>query len=272
MDELKSHLPKAKFIAYMRNPMEIRESSYNQSVKRHYHADKINNRRIKRLPYLDRLVDYSNSFGEQDLYLRLYGEQYFKHGNIVSDLLSVMGIEEKVILPLINNSYQFEALEFKRWFNQFHLNDFQVVTDRALQGYSQGCGHYSLIPEDQYIADCKYYADVFGDYAKQLNSPNIAPLIDDMKKASAKPYFSQDISEAQFLKVCHYLQSVLGVDYYLMTREAASLTPESDKHFHDLFLQSCSNKYKYIYWLQKVRIKVGVGVRRLLSKRLGRFK
>lgn len=36
MEELKLHIPNANFIAYVRNPMEIRESSYNQSVKRHF--------------------------------------------------------------------------------------------------------------------------------------------------------------------------------------------------------------------------------------------
>jgi hypothetical protein len=156
MDELKVHMPTAKFIAYVRNPTEIKESSYNQSVKRHFQVEKINPARSKRLPYMARLVEFTDTHGVKDIYLRLYGEKYFKRGNIVSDLLSVIGIEANVTLPLVNTSYQFEALEFKRWFNQFHLYGYQVMVDRALQGFAEGSGDYSLIAKEQYIQDSTY--------------------------------------------------------------------------------------------------------------------
>ena len=77
MDEFKLHIPNAKFIAYIRNPLETKESSYNQSVKRHFQVKKINVVRRKQLPFMVRLVEFSEQFGEQDLVLRLYGERYF---------------------------------------------------------------------------------------------------------------------------------------------------------------------------------------------------
>jgi hypothetical protein len=247
MDELRTHMPKARFIAYVRNPTEIKESSYNQSVKRHFQLEKINIARSKNLMYMARLVEFTDMHGANDLYLRLYGDKYFKRGNIVSDLLSIIGIEANVTLPLVNHSYQFEALEFKRWFNQFHLDNYQDMVDRALQSFIEGNGDYSLIPKGQYIADSNYYASVLQNYAKVLNAPNLNPLVADMKNALPKPYFNQDLSDNQFLSVCQYLQKTLSFDYYLMTKEMMSFGPVENAHFQHLFIRACNRKYRYIH-------------------------
>jgi hypothetical protein len=247
MDELKVHMPKAKFIVYVRNPMEVKESNYNQSVKRHFQVEKINATRSNRLPNMARLVEFTDTYGAQDVYLRPYGANYFKHGNIVSDLLSVVGIDANVTLPIVNNSYQFEALEFKRWFNQFHLVDYQVMVDRALQGFVEGSSHYSLIAKKQYIEDISYYACVLENYATALKTPNLAPLIADMKNAFPKPYLIQALADNHFLSVCLYLQDVLQLDYYMLTEEIRSLTPVQNAHFHHLFIASCNSKFKYLY-------------------------
>ena len=246
MDELKVHMPKAKFIAYVRNPMEVNESNYNQSVKRHFQLEKIVAARGKRLPNMARLVEFTDTYGAQDVYLRLYGDNYFKHGNIVSDLLSVVGIDANVTLPIVNNSYQFEALEFKRWFNQFHLVDYQVMVDRALQGFIKGSSHYSLIAKEQYIEDTSYYAGILENYATKLKTSNLAPLIADMKNVSPKPYFIQALSDHHFLSVCDYLQEVLQLDYYILTKEIRAITPVQNAHFQHLFIASCNKKFKYL--------------------------
>ena len=249
MDEFKLHIPNAKFIAYIRNPLETKESSYNQSVKRHFQVKKINVVRRKQLPFMVRLVEFSEQFGEQDLVLRLYGERYFHHNNIVSDLLTVIGIELNVELPLVNNSYQFEAREFKRWFNQFHLEDYQANVDRALQGYLEGCGQYSLIPQKQYIDDLIYYASMLEKYTTKLGASHLGPLITDMKTASPNPYVAQELTDSDFLSVCQYLQKTLGLDYYLLTQDIKLLSPIQNPHFHNLFVKSCNRKYRYIHLL-----------------------
>lgn len=249
MDELKVHIPNAKFIAYVRNPLEIKESSYNQSVKRHFQLDKISASRSKRLPYMARLVEFTETYGVQDLYLRLYGDKYFKHGNIASDLLSVINIDAKVHLPVVNNSYQFEALEFKRWFNQFHLEDYQVMVDRALQGFINGTSDYSLIPSKQYSEDGIYYASVLETHANELKTLNLDPLIADMLISKPKPYFIQELSDEKFLSICQNLQKALRVDYYLLSKTIMSLSPVQNTHFQQLFVKSCNKKYRYIHLL-----------------------
>jgi hypothetical protein len=171
----------------------------------------------------------------------------------VSDLLYILGIDLDVTLPIVNSSYQFEALEFKRWFNQFHLEDYQMIVDRALQGFTEGSSHYSLIPEEQYIEDSTYYAGVLESYARELKTLDLAPLVDDMKSAYSKPYFTQELSENRFLLVCQYLQKVLQLDYYLMTQESMPLTPVQNTHFHDLFIRSYNKKFRYLYLMLRGR-------------------
>tara|TARA_R110001592_G_scaffold287421_2_gene556201 strand:- start:117 stop:1214 length:1098 start_codon:yes stop_codon:yes gene_type:complete len=253
MDELKAHFPSAKFIAYVRNPMEIKESSYNQSVKRHFQLAKINSGRSKRLPYMARLVEFTQKNGVKDLCLRLYGKEYFKNCNIVSDLLSVIGIEHEVTLPLVNSSYQFEALEFKRWFNQFELEQYQVMVDRALQGYNEGISDYSLIAPSDYLDDSIYYSTIIENYGKDLATDILAPLVSDMKSTSVKPYYSQELTEFGFLSVCGYLQKELKTDYYLLTKEVGRLTPIENLRFHELFSRSCDKRYEYLYSLLTLR-------------------
>ena len=266
MEELKQLIPSAKFIAYIRNPIETKESGYNQSVKRHFQVKKLNAVRRKQLPFMVRLVEFSEQFGEEDLILRLYGERYFYRNNIVSDLLSVLGIDLDVTLPIVNSSYQFEALEFKRWFNQFNLQDYQVVVDRALQGFTEGSSHYSLIPEEQYIEDSTYYAGVLERYAKELKTLDLAPLVTHMKSASSKPYFTQELSENRFLLVCHYLQNILKLDYYLLTKEVKALTPVRNEHFHHLFVNSCTRKHHFMYLI----LKKFSQLRKLMAKALAK--
>jgi hypothetical protein len=249
MDELKSLIPEAKFIAYIRNPLETKESSYNQSVKRHFQVKELNTVRRKQLPFMVRLVEFSEQFGHNDLILRLYGGTYFYRNNIVSDILFVMGIDMDVSLPIVNSSYQFEALEFKRWFNQFHLDTYQDMVDRSLQGFIAGNETYSLIQQDQYVDDGTYYAVLLKTYAKSMNTSALEPLISDMKSLTAKPFFPQKLSEKQFLSVCQYLQKTLRLDYYLLTQEVKLLSPIQNAHFKDLFINSCNRKYRYIHFL-----------------------
>lgn len=265
MDELKSLIPEAKFIAYIRNPLETKESSYNQSVKRHFQVKELNTVRRKQLPFMVRLVGFSERFEHNDLILRLYGERYFYRNNIVSDLLSVIGIDLDVSLPIVNSSYQFEALEFKRWFNQFHLDTYQVMVDRCLQGFTAGNETYSLIQQEQYLNDGAYYAGLLETYAKSMNTNALETLISDMKSLTAKPYFPQKLSEQQFLSVCQYLQNTLGFNYYLMTKHVESIATEINTDFHHLFIKSSSKTNKVIYLLNLARNKVRGLIKNILK-------
>jgi hypothetical protein len=81
------------------------------------------------VPYIDKLAKFVEEFGNNNLCLNLYGNEHFKYGNIISDLLSSFETSYDLILPEVNNSYQFEALEFKRWLNQFGISEYQSKID-----------------------------------------------------------------------------------------------------------------------------------------------
>ncbi|WP_158967030.1 hypothetical protein [Paraglaciecola sp. L3A3] len=271
MLELKKYIPKAKFIAYIRNPMEIKESSYNQSVKRHFQQRVLNAGRSQRLPYMDRLVSYVEANSGDDLTIRLYGKQYFENANIVSDVLSLLGINLDVDLPFVNNSYQFEALEFKRWFNQFELEQYQVIVDRTLQAYNEGCSRYSLIPTQQYIEDSRYYSQLIERYALELKTNDLLPLVEDMQDASPTPYLKQELTQDAFLSVCHFLQETLKVDYYLLTRHVGKIKKTKDDRFYELFVSSYEQKYKFLFIVSLFRMKVKSALN-LLKRKVNHFR
>lgn len=260
MEELKAHIPQAIFIAYVRNPLEVKESIYNQSVKRHFQINKINVKRRKRLTHLNRLSEFAQAHKPESLCVRLFGYNYFKNGNIVSDLLSVIDIDVKVSLPSVNGSYQFEALEFKRWLNQFELHEQQPLIDGALQSYTKGISNYTLIPNEQYTEDSAYYSELINEYAQTISCKGLQTLITDMKNASPKPYRQQSLSVAEFLAMCEYLQNKLHVDYYLLTKKVSELPIEDNvslnTNFHALFVGSCKPKYKYIDLIIRLRSQV----------------
>ena len=239
MEELKQHIPNSKFIAYIRNPMEVKESTYNQSVKRHFQVELLKTKQSPRIATLDRFLSFKRQHGNQDLIFRLYGNKYFQNGNIVTDLLSILNIDLHVSIPSINRSYQFEVLEFKRWFNQFELHEFQVIVDAALQAYTKGVKDYSLIPAQQYIEDSHHYSSVIKDYARKLATESLTPLVEDMQIVESKPYYSQVLSKESFLSVCHFLRDSLDFRFF----ELAHAVKHSKRTANDEFLAIFINYY-----------------------------
>lgn len=61
--EIVAVLPQAKFIAYIRNPLDSFESLYNQSVKRHHKVQPIKMRAKLPMLYLTRLHTLIDEFG-----------------------------------------------------------------------------------------------------------------------------------------------------------------------------------------------------------------
>ncbi|GAB5380422.1 MAG: hypothetical protein Alis3KO_25620 [Aliiglaciecola sp.] len=257
MSELKSHVPQACFIAYVRNPLEIKESSYNQSVKRHFQTEVINPKLAKKLPYMSCLTEFAKNFGTDSLNIRLYGNKYFIKRNIVSDLLSVLGIDVEAKLPIVNSSYQFEALEFKRWINQFELREFQVVIDRSLQAFSSGRKDYSLIPTDIHAKSSKQFAELLEEHAKQLESPQLVTLANDIKKTKPKHHIDQKLNGQQFLKVSNFLQERLGYEYYCLVQRISEIKVDQKDEFYEMFVNSLKARFRYfsLYYMFKQKLK-----------------
>lgn len=213
-----------KCIAYVRNPAELHESHYNQSVKRHGNTDVI--RRAESLPMhtLKVLGEYAQRLDER-LVLRPYHDALFVGGNIVSDFLDAIAISDLVSVgnddvKRINSSYSLEALEVKRWFNRYDLGLLANPLDRVLQAYSRGISDFTFINRHQ-----------FNDYKRQsirwverLNEQtafaNGQALIDLIREQDHKSFYRQEITDQQ---CCDVLQFIGVSDPDLLKKLAFSV-------------------------------------------------
>ena len=138
-------------LAYVRDPLETMESGYNQGVKRHFQTQKFNiadNPKTGTLDHLDKLV---TEYGADRFMLRPYDRELFNNGDIVSDFIAALSIKN-VVQPkpmLVNPSYVFEALEFKRWFNQIPDKKLHNLLDILCQGYQSGTQAFSLLSQEK---------------------------------------------------------------------------------------------------------------------------
>lgn len=213
LEELKTCFVSAKFIFYMRNPIEVRESNYNQSVKRHGKIALLKLSYNGHVPHLKKLVTFSEKFGCGDIILKFYGKSFFSRHNIISDFLSVLGLTVSTESKTINMSYQFEALEFKRWINRYDIQHFQTVLDSALQNFNSGCSDYSLFNQERYLEQCEVSIRVMKPLFDDLGVFDTDEFFNSMRQKSLYSYKEQKLSDEQFLLVTDFLQKELGRSY-----------------------------------------------------------
>lgn len=145
-----------QFIAYVRFELDLIESGYNQSIKRHGHSKilhvptKVGN---NNLHILDQTIE---KVGEQFFLLRAYGSEAFSGGNIITDLLETIGVSVSnqstfIESSKINSGYSLEGLELKRWFNQFGAEYLDPLLDNFLQKKAKEDDlDYSIMPGSGY--------------------------------------------------------------------------------------------------------------------------
>jgi hypothetical protein len=199
-------LPSSRFIAYVRNPLDSFESLYNQSVKRHHHTKPIKN--SAKLPrfYLVKLDKFIEQFSSERFILRSYSSKAFTGGNIIDDFYSILGVTPPDnIINKINPSYSFEALEFKRWLNQFCSSQIALKADKLLQAYSSDKQRFTLLDavtfERYKLQAYEYINDLCGKYDVFMSTA----LLDDIHTYTSKPYFEQKLSLDEFKVVADYL-------------------------------------------------------------------
>lgn len=231
MKELKLHLQHVKFIFYLRNPIEVRESNYNQSVKRHGQTGIFNSVNNGYFPHLTKLSHYCKEFGNDDLIIKFYGKDFFKHGNIVSDFLEILGVGCLVESTTVNLSYQFEALELKRWLNQFNIERYQSSIDEALQNFKQGANKYSLLTEQQYAEQCATYVNSMRTILISLNIADIEIFFTSMHNKKLPKFLPQKLSEQQFEVVWNFLTAQLGRDVSGLVNVITKNSQGSDDNF-----------------------------------------
>lgn len=224
LTEVIAAVPDIKCIAYVRNPAELHESHYNQSVKRHGNTDVI--RRAPALPMqpLKVLGEYAQSLDER-LVLRPYHDALFVDGNIVSDFIDAIDLSGSVSVgddgvKRINSSYSLEALEVKRWFNRYDLGPLANPLDRILQAYPGGISDFTFIDRHQFNDYQRQSVSRINLLFEQTAFTNGQALIELIRDQQHKPFYRQEITDKQ---CCDVLQFIGVSDPDLLNKLAFSV-------------------------------------------------
>ena len=191
--KIQDAIPEAEFVAYIRNPVELLESNYNQSVKRH------SSTKLFTTPtginhflwqYLTRVY---NKVDNSHLHLRPFDESLMQGGNIVSDLLSILDIEltEGLDNKRINPSFTFPCMEFKRLLNHFGLGELEPHLDKILQCCDIGMREYSLISPEKFEKLNSESCERMEKFISKFSLQDLTPLLNAFKHIQQRPYIKQ---------------------------------------------------------------------------------
>lgn len=207
--DIQREFPEAQFVFYVRDPIELLESDYNQRVKRHDETRAFTPPAVFRAGIFAQLQRLLGAERPPRLIVRPYGEQLFAGGDIVHDLLSVLGVSgiEDVTVSRVNRSYSVDALEFKRHANHFALGPLQPVIDCALQEYAVGEREYSLVPSETFAAMRRACVEQLDRLLSAHPLEALYPLRDHLTHGTQRPYVRQVVSDAQLFAVADYLEA-----------------------------------------------------------------
>lgn len=200
-------IPNAEFIAYLRNPVELLESNYNQTIKRHSLVAKFKSpAKVDNFlwRYLNKVFD---AIDAHNIYLRPYDRSLMVHGNIVSDLLSVIGLDKQVKDKKVNLSYTYSALEFKRLCNYFNLGALEPELDAALQACDVGDRNYSLMSAENYKRLNNESCTLMEEFIGRHNQPHLLALLQRFRDSEQKAPVSQHCDIDSLRPIVEYLQS-----------------------------------------------------------------
>jgi len=200
-------IPQAEFVAYIRNPIELLESNYNQSIKRNAQTKKFtvpsqfDSYLWKVLKSVFKVVDASQ------VYLRPYNKSLMVGGNIVSDLLGVLSLEHSIEDKLVNTSLTFGALEVKRLLNNFDLGVLDPILDAILQGCNIGVSEYSLMEKSSFLALNNESCLKMQTFIEESDQLYLMPLLKIFQESSPKPYVKQEANFDTLKAITEYIKS-----------------------------------------------------------------
>ncbi|WP_394128922.1 hypothetical protein [Shewanella maritima] len=197
IEDISNVVKNVVFIGYVRNPIDVLESGYSQSVKRHNNCKAMSLPKKLPLNRYNRFADLAK-VEHLDMRLRAYVPAHFTGGTVVSDFCQVLNVKlPNFKAQYINSSYSYEALELKRWFNALGLVNESPQLDLLLQKLSEGKEKYTLIPTNRYSSYQNQATVQINELSKIFSIENQLALIEEVNRTQEKPYLNQstDISE-----------------------------------------------------------------------------
>ena len=255
---LAEQFPTAKFVAYLRFPLEVIESSYNQGVKRHGEVKQLGVSATPKCFQLNLLENQIKKAGKQRFILRPYEKNCFTGGSLVNDFKDVLHIPSQSLQTystneVVNSSYSIDALELKRWFNQFPLGDLQPVLDKLLQAYSADKPGYSLIGAKLFRTYKNEFVKVLERFCSVYHVDNSEIFIEQCKALQQKPIVKQRLSDEDFESLIKQLLGSKELSAFALYKK---VTGEWRKVNHIKFPERINILTSQIAWQTKCKVRV----------------
>ena len=198
-------LPNCEVIAFVRNPIDFIESQYNQSVKRHMNANKIELPSKLGVGQIKALTELLEENENKTFHLHTY----LRGEDIIDKFASLVGGNKSLEKPSshINSSYTHEALQFKRIINTFSLGKIDAELDRALQSYTQGCRAYTYIPQERYLAYQNYCKAVLEEFCSKFEVNGSNELFAELTQQRTEVEKQQTIEPVELRALIQFLKS-----------------------------------------------------------------
>lgn len=259
MNTIKKLSKNVTFVAYLRNPIEIVESNYNQGVKRSGFTHKIGMSNFNTFPHFSLLRDYLKTHGDKSLSIRLYKFGQDLTFNLIQDFLSFLGIEYTVFPSTVNNSYSFEALEFKRWVNSLNLStSHSNKLDSVLQRYDRGVDCFSLIPPDKLPSIKNRYIENAEKLRNVLASEIVDEFIEIIETFRPGQYKEQEISKGEFIGVLDFVCDNMTPWYFSFSQQVLSNISSSNSETYATWVKE--------YYKRKLMVRARYVINRILTR------
>lgn len=227
MEELATLIPNAIFIYYIRNPLELIESSYNQGVKRHRFVHKFNES--------DPFKSFNSNIGKLDLLISKFGNERFiiksydlakkgENSGLIGDFSSIFSLSCNLENKPVNLSYCFEALEFKRLLNNFSLGTLNNKLDQLLQDYRHGTEKYSFIKPEKFSELKSHFSDEIAQFVDKYNFNQLKDVSEHYLNTQQRAFKNQTISLPDINNILCYLEKT-DSEFYLELKERVSSQP-----------------------------------------------
>ncbi|GAB5380424.1 MAG: hypothetical protein Alis3KO_25640 [Aliiglaciecola sp.] len=246
--ELAEVIPTAKFIAYIRCPMETYESAYNQSVKRHGRTQVAQFGKNLHTTTLDILQKSMEEVEKDRFVLRAYLPAHTEDFDLVEDFFKALSFNISLTdKHVTNTSYSYEALETKRWFNQFDLGPLEKQLDQILQSYSSGTVKFSLLPETLFTRYRKQSLQYLKHFFRQVKVANAKKLLGLLSEQKTYHFKEQNLKETEFIEVAGFIESYSSTFYQTLLDSLKTDLPIDRPEFLDYLVKKRTNTLKLIF-------------------------
>ncbi|GAA61852.1 hypothetical protein P20652_3741 [Pseudoalteromonas sp. BSi20652] len=217
--------------------------------------------------YLTKLKKLVDELGSDRFILRSYSKSAFYGGTIVDDFYSILNIQPpSSTMVNINPSYSFEALEFKRWLNQFCSPDVALKADKVLQAFGSPSIGFSLINPQTFDLYKLQATDFLKELTNKCSIFGCEQLLEEVQDTKQKDFKNQCLELDDFIKVADYINQQ-NPDLYKSICYALYLSSYRSC-FTNKYGQAFIKKYKLSEVSDRSMFKVKIlnFVKRLLGK------